>query len=556
MRSLLAVVAVVACSGASPSAPAPGAGSAGADAQAVPAPGAAAPAPSRGLAPEDPCEAERERLRAAPALPGAPSLDARRHEVLARAKAAPVVFVRVPEIDPSAPREAVVHRAQLEASAAPAWHLSRVWRLLANREELARAVFLREGYLYFEAPAVAAAVVEHLELHHLFRERELVLERGGDRHRLLRERGGYHHADGPLAGQRAKLVLFDRAWAAGREPGPPLHRDLTAVREAAGADEIGVERLTEAGALVTLRVGDLAVPAALRARGAALELACESVAPGDRARVAAAREETARRLRAVRRLRAAIDLMVDEALPFDEPRTEEGQQDGNLRPAWLWAYRHGWDSYTFNDDGYPVFDAQGRPLVPQVCVDFVTDALERASGTWYLPRGRARERTVGGLDLDRLGIDNRRSVERLVEFAWRRPDLVDVVDLAPEERVPFFQRAEFYGHLFEHRARYREGDVITIHGLRSDGQLHYHSFFVVGSDPVSGMPTTLASNAGRPRLRTWEQEMRAAPRRSIRSRLRFRLGWLEPPTVDPIEPAAVADPDPEITVDASSSRSI
>lgn len=41
--------------------------------------------------------------------------------------------------------------------------------------------------------------------------------------------------------------------------------------------------------------------------------------------------------------------MVGEALPFDEPKTEEGQQDGNLRPAWRWAYTHGWDSYTFND---------------------------------------------------------------------------------------------------------------------------------------------------------------------------------------------------------------
>ena len=41
------------------------------------------------------------------------------------------------------------------------------------------------------------------------------------------------------------------------------------------------------------------------------------------------------------------------------------------------------------------------------------------------------------------------------------------------------------------------------------------------------MPILLASNAGRPRIRTWEGEMRAAPRRSIHTRIRPRLDWLE-----------------------------
>jgi hypothetical protein len=41
------------------------------------------------------------------------------------------------------------------------------------------------------------------------------------------------------------------------------------------------------------------------------------------------------------------------------------------------------------------------------------------------------------------------------------------------------------------------------------------------------MPTLLASNAGHPRIRTWEKELRSSPRRSIRSRVRPRLRWLE-----------------------------
>jgi hypothetical protein len=116
---------------------------------------------------------------------------------------------------------------------------------------------------------------------------------------------------------------------------------------------------------------------------------------------------------------------IEEALPFDEPVTEDGQQDGNLRPAWTWAYKQGWDSYEFNDDRYMVFDGAGRPKVPQVCIDFITDTLERASGTWWRGRDGQRERLRGKLDFETLGIENRRSVERFVRFAKAHPEWFD-----------------------------------------------------------------------------------------------------------------------------------
>jgi len=50
---------------------------------------------------------------------------------------------------------------------------------------------------------------------------------------------------------------------------------------------------------------------------------------------------------------------------------------------------------------------------------------------------------------------------------------------------------------------------------------------VFDTDPVTGMPTLVAANAGRPRIRTWDAEMRNAPKRSIRMRIRPRLEWLE-----------------------------
>jgi hypothetical protein len=218
---------------------------------------------------------------------------------------------------------------------------------------------------------------------------------------------------------------------------------------------------------------------------------------------------------------------VVEALPFDEPKTEFGQEDGKLRQHWNWAYRYGRTQFEYNDDRYKVFDLVGRPRVPQVCIDFITDTFERAGGSWFRPRGEARERIPGNLDFSQLGIDNERSVERFVEFAKAHPDWFDVFDVPEEERVPYARRADFFAHLYEHRDRYRPGDIVTIYGLRDDDKMHYHSFFVYDRDPVTGAPSLVAANAGRPRIRPWEAEMITAPLRSIRARIRPKLDWLE-----------------------------
>ncbi len=70
------------------------------------------------------------------------------------------------------------------------------------------------------------------------------------------------------------------------------------------------------------------------------------------------------------------------------------------------------------------------------------------------------------------------------------------------------------------------GDIVVIYGLRDDEKPHYHSFFVYRSDPLSGMPIHLASNAVKPQIRSWEGEMHNAPRRTIRARIRPRAAWL------------------------------
>jgi hypothetical protein len=93
--------------------------------------------------------------------------------------------------------------------------------------------------------------------------------------------------------------------------------------------------------------------------------------------------------------------------------------------------------------------------------------------------------------------------------------------------VPLRNREQFFAALYRDRAQYRRGDIVAILGPRDDDKLHYHSFIVVASDPVSGMPIEVAANAGRPRIRSWEGEMANAPRRSIFARVRPRQIWLD-----------------------------
>jgi hypothetical protein len=475
------------------------------------------------------CEARIARLMAEPALAGAPRLEEQRADILWRAKAEPVLFLRTPAADTSGGIEAELFRRMLDKHPEPGWHLARNFKQFAKRPELARAVLLREGYLYAERPTLASMVTKLVELNHLFREPEVVIDRGARRLTAFKgEKPYYEYADGPERGQRARLLLFDRVHVKGSDPGPPIHVDVRQAQARLGFERFEVERLTSAGVVARLRYGAHWVRAAFEARGTSLAPVCELVPEAESDEVIRARELSLRRAAVLATLRHAMATQVDEALPFDEPKTEDGQQDGNLRPAWRWAYSQGWDYYKFNEDHYSVFDAAGRPSVPQVCIDFVTDTFERASGTWWAGRGAGRTRLRGRLDFEELDLPNRRSVDQFIDFAGRHPQWFDVYALLPEERVPFYQRERFVEHLLAHRDRYLPGDIVAIHGPRPpDEEMHYHSFFIYDADPVSGMPTLVAANAGRPRVRSWESEILSGPKRSIHTRVRPRLEWLE-----------------------------
>jgi hypothetical protein len=217
--------------------------------------------------------------------------------------------------------------------------------------------------------------------------------------------------------------------------------------------------------------------------------------------------------------------MVAERLRFDEPLEEVGQQDGSLRPLWRWAYDHGGDGYSMNGVGYRVFDLQGRPSPPQVCIDFVLDAYERASGTWFRANSDGRERTRGSVDFEN-GLVNRRSAAEFVKFAEAHPEMFRTWTPAEDERVIYGRRADFFASLVANESRFHVGDAIVIHGPKADGLPHYHSFLIDAIDPIAGIPYRLSGNAGRPRYSSWEGVMRSAPMRSIRHVVSPELTWL------------------------------
>jgi hypothetical protein len=279
-----------------------------------------------------------------------------------------------------------------------------------------------------------------------------------------------------------------------------------------------------------------------------MDLECEIVEPEQEVNLRLHRERGARLEKVVQGMRDAMIAEIEERLPFDEPLTEAGQQDGYLRHKWLSAYQLGGSRYEFNGDEYYVFDNRGQPLVPQVCVDFLTDTLERASGTWWRPRGQKRERVIGKLDFSTLAPSMPRRVPDFVEFARRHSEWFDVYDTLEHERIPFRKTNTFYKNLINNTGRYRPGDIIIIRGFTPFERkwerplMHYHSFFVYESDPISGMPYLLVGNPGRPSMRTWEFEIRRTPKRSIWHRIRPQLFWLEQVVLPSTRP--VTDPPP------------
>lgn len=476
------------------------------------------------------CRSAIERAREKPGLPGAKHLESQRAQVLLRVRSEPVFFIHEPPFSPALTPGIAVHQRSLKQYGLVRERALTLLRNYQGNYEVLRRLFLRSGYFFMDDGPTARELFVRLRLEHLFIEPELVLERGEEQWIVRRTaRQTYEFASGPHKGQSARLFLFDRVWVQGEEPGPPLHVDVRKFVAREGVEGLRVDHLGEQELVAELRFAEEWVPALLKREGTQLSLTCLLVEPDAVERVGAARERAYRRALVLDALRAAMIEQVQWGLPFDEPKTEVGQQDGALRPRFERAYASGKTEYTFNRDKYPVFGAQGQPLTPQVCIDFITETFELASGMRYPGRGEPPEKVRGAIDFDELlGSDRRREIA-LRDYAREQPHRFQLRDFQVSARVRYEQTASFFRFIEAQKDWMQTGDIVIIRGRSAWDfyrELHTHTFFVYESDPLSGAPLLLAGNSGRPRILTWDEEMLRSPKRSIQHLLRPNWDWL------------------------------
>jgi hypothetical protein len=415
----------------------------------------------------------------------------------------------------------------------------------AKKPDDRRAVFLREGYLWADDVELGLAMVEQLKLPELFREKTIFLQRGVDVYELERRARSrwfperYLYKEGPYKGMAAEVLLGDRVAATREEldKTASLAVDLRDLAELAAFDRIKPVHLAEKHLVAELRYGpDVWVPALIDLDGPKATVACEVLTPELDAKRRAFIEERTLLLAAANRLRAVVREMVKEEIPFD---AAPEQKNGFLRKDWKRAYLEGWRRFTSGSKEYWVYTLDGKPRPPQVCIDFLTDVWERASGTWYAPAdvedpfGAHPKITThaklleGGINFDKLGIENRRSVAEFEKYTVAHPDLFDVWVLPKEEKVRFQERDKFFEYLEKKADMFRVGDMVIIHGYKEGGRPHYHSLLVTETDPITGVITLIASNAVKPREQTLEGIMHISPERTIKDRIRVKRPWLE-----------------------------
>jgi hypothetical protein len=464
------------------------------------------------------------------ALPAIGAFETNRAAMVARAKSEPVYFVRRPSMASTASKEAVALRDYLENTDFSWRAVAELRKQLEHRKDVAREVLLPDGYLYSENPNLAFALVSQVKPKELFDSEKLWIQRGAlVMHARRDATEDYVYLDGPEVGNRVRLLHLDRL-GDGDVPTVALHRDFRALRGRLYFEQADIRHVTSSTIYAELRYGDLWIPTLLGNDGASLNVLAEAVNPQDVATLALTRDRLRRKLLAVTTLRKAMQQMISEALPFDEPKTEIGQEDGKLRPEWELAYSSGRTLYKYNEDTYHVFDALGRPRVPQVCIDFMIDTFERAGGSWWLPRdAKIRERTKGRLDLSDFSRSRLRQTAYLRELAAERSDIFEVRDFAESERIELGYKDTFFAWISKNVREFEAGDMIIIRGLTpwDEVEQHTHSFFVYETDPISGVPIAIAGNAGPANLWSWETEARRTPKRTVRSRIRPKLEWLE-----------------------------
>src|SRR5690606_33649818 len=171
-----------------------------------------------------------------------------------------------------------------------------------------------------------------------------------------------------------------------------------------------------------------------------------------------------------------------------------------------------------------IYGHLGHARPPQVCVDFLVDTMDIAGGSWYsgvLDRSKPT-RTSGVFDSRtfRYKDENNdekhyalRNVNGITHFAKDYNKWFYVLEPSKDFYVKIGDKS-FWDYI--PTLGLITGDMVFIKGsVPWDNKQHSHSFYIYETDPLSGMPTLLAGNAGPASLRPWAIETKRTPHRKI-----------------------------------------
>ena len=300
--------------------------------------------------------------------------------IVLRARVLPVIYGSMPERTEN-PR-ARHAREVLSHSGGARRRVRALKELHVDDRGFLRDVFLSQGYFFDDRVDVAPAMIKEIALPDLFDAPVIYRLRGDGVESLSRGESDYYDEDG----QRAALLLNDRVAESPDALLPPLHFDVREVRRQTGAQRVLATAVGASSASVNLVFPDGEIrPALLEIADGTTRVACLGGNPDT---LNTTLDEARRFWAQHRRIIDAAEKLVSERTMFDEPKDEleDVQEDGDLRLEWMKAYRRRQKTYLFREVEYPVFDREGNPTPPEVCVDFIFDVWERSFGTWYRKR--------------------------------------------------------------------------------------------------------------------------------------------------------------------------
>jgi hypothetical protein len=216
-----------------------------------------------------------------------------------------------------------------------------------------------------------------------------------------------------------------------------------------------------------------------------------------------------------------------DKLPFDEPRHEYGRQlDGKLRPYWEEAYFNKHTKYAFEGGVY--YTMGPKPMVPQVCADFIVDTIDRAAGTWYSSDLKHPKKIIGKLNFRKEILDSKlepRNASHLIKFFDSHPDDFEMIFQGDGMEVGDANALKVWMQTM----KVQIGDIVIIRGKAPwdhGKEIHWHSFFVTRVND-SGIPYMIMGNAGHPKEVMVEDEVKRAPKRKVVAIIRMTNSFLK-----------------------------